>query len=388
MHIRLFDGPDRDLLLPFVYLRPVADLFMGMMTFKERWSLLTGAHMSVETVPYLQSEDEKDADFSVLASCLPDSVFVDAVLSLKPNEKLMHQGQMLAFHGSFHSQDLALKNYNPVVLSGSDFKLIKHSWDLFTHNGFAIHQDYESLTRGAITAFASETNTLLGEQNLFIGEDVDMEGIFLNTTSGPIYIDDGATIMEGSMLRGPLYVGKNTVVKMGSKIYGNTSLGPEVRVGGELSNVIFFGFSNKGHDGFLGNAVIGKWCNIGAATDASNLKNDYGDVKAWSYAKKGFVDTGLQFCGLLMGDHSQCAIHTTFNTATTIGIGCNIFGNGFPRTFIPSFSRGGAQGFVENKLDKVLKTVQLMMSRRNMNLEAAYQNQIQEVFHQTTFLRK
>jgi UDP-N-acetylglucosamine diphosphorylase/glucosamine-1-phosphate N-acetyltransferase len=165
-------------------------------------------------------------------------------------------------------------------------------------------------------------------------------------------------------------------------------LGPEVKVGGELSNVVFFGYSNKGHDGFLGNAVIGKWCNIGAATDASNLKNDYGNVRAWSYVKKSFVDTGLQFCGLLMGDHSQCAIHTTFNTATTIGIGCNIFGNGFPRTFIPSFSRGGAQGFVENKIDKVLKTVQLMMSRRNMNLEAAYQNQIQEVFHQTTPLRQ
>lgn len=388
MHIRLFDGSDRDFLLPFVYVRPVADLFMGMMTFRDRWVLLTGAEISVETQTYLQEDLVQTADFCVLASCVPDDVFVEAVMSLKPKQKLMFEGQLLAYHGALTSDEDGLDDYNTIVLSGSHFRRIKFSWDLFTHNGFALHRDFELLTKGKTTVLPSETNTLLGNGNLFIGSDVEMEGVSLNTQAGPIYIDDGATIMEGSMLRGPLYVGKNTVVKMGTKIYGDTTLGPEVKVGGELSNVVFFGFSNKGHDGFLGNAVIGKWCNIGAATDASNLKNDYGNVKAWSYPEQGFTDTGLQFCGLLMGDHSQCAIHTTFNTATTVGVGCNIFGSGFPRTFIPSFSRGGAQGFVENKLDKVQKTARLMMQRRNRELEKSYENTLADIFSQTASHRK
>lgn len=388
MHIRLFDGPDRDCLLPFVYLRPVADLMMGMMTFRERWALLTNAEISVETMDYLQEDPLHTANFCVLASCFPDATFVEAVLSLKPKEKLMYNNHLVAYNGSLTYSDAELNDYTCVELSGSECKRIKFSWDLFTHNGFALRQDYDLLNQSKTSVPISKTNTLLGNGNLFIGSDVHMEGVSLNTQTGPIYVDDGAIVMEGSMLRGPLYIGKNSVVKMGAKIYGDTTLGPEVKVGGELSNVVFFGYSNKGHDGFLGNAVIGQWCNIGAATDASNLKNDYGNVKAWSYTHKRFLDTGLQFCGLLMGDHSQCAIHTTFNTATTVGVGCNIFGSGFPRTYIPSFSRGGAQGLVENKLDKVQKTAQLMMQRRGQSVERSYKNLLEEIFIQTDSLRK
>ena len=388
MHIRLFDGFDRDCLLPFVYLRPVADLMMGMMTFRDRWSLLVNADISVETASYLQEKPMQSADFCVLASCVPDTRFVEAVLSLKPKEKLMYNDQLLAYNGSLSFHDNGLKDYKIVELVDSTFKHVKFSWDLFRHNGFALRCDYELLSQLKSSTQPSETNTLLGKGSLFIGPNVNMEGVSLNTTSGPIYIDDGATVMEGSLLRGPLYIGKNSVVKMGAKIYGDTTIGQEVKVGGELSNVVFFGFSNKGHDGFLGNAVVGQWCNIGAATDASNLKNDYSNVKAWSYSQNRFIDTGLQFCGLLMGDHSQCAIHTTFNTATTVGVGCNIFGSGFPRTYIPSFSRGGAQGLVENKIEKVQQTAQLMMQRRGQRIDESYNNLLADIFGQTAAFRK
>jgi UDP-N-acetylglucosamine diphosphorylase/glucosamine-1-phosphate N-acetyltransferase len=214
-----------------------------------------------------------------------------------------------------------------------------------------------------------------------------MEGVTLNTTDGPIFIDEGATIMEGSFLRGPLYVGKNSVIKMGTKIYANCSFGPSVKVGGEINNVVFFGNSNKGHDGFLGNAVIGEWCNIGAGTDASNLKNDYGLVRVWDYASGNFAKTDLQFCGLLMGDHSQCAIQTTFNTATVVGIGCNLFGHGFPRQFIPSFSRGGSQGFSENRLYKVIETAKAMKKRRGVDFTPADHDHLQDIFQKTASFR-
>ena len=193
--------------------------------------------------------------------------------------------------------------------------------------------------------------------------------------------------MEGSLLRGPLYVGKNSVIKMGTKVYANCSIGPNVKVGGEINNVVFFGNSNKGHDGFLGNAVIGEWCNIGAGTDASNLKNDYGLVRVWDYVSGNFAKTDLQFCGLLMGDHSQCAIQTTFNTATVVGIGCNLFGHGFPRQFIPSFSRGGAQGFSENRLDKVIETAKAMKKRRGVNFTSVDHDRLQDVFQKTASFR-
>jgi UDP-N-acetylglucosamine diphosphorylase/glucosamine-1-phosphate N-acetyltransferase len=220
-----------------------------------------------------------------------------------------------------------------------------------------------------------------------VGEDVTAFAAVFNTTSGPIIIDDGATIMEGALLRGPLYVGKNSVVKMGTKLYSGTSLGENSKVGGELNNVIFLGNSNKGHSGFLGNAVIGEWCNLGAATDASNLKNDYSEVRAWNYTQQKFISTGLQFCGPIIGDHSKTAIHTALNTASVIGVGCNIFSAGFPRTFIPSFSRGGAQGISENRLSKVLETARIVMARRGKELTASTEQILTHVFEDTKDFR-
>lgn len=387
MQIRLFDGKDREHLLPFVYLRPVADLFMGALTFRERWKHLTADSVSVETVDSLQESEESTPDRCVLAALIPTTSFVESVQALAPNQKLVCDDLVLAYHGELPSNDPALASYQSISIDQSAFTHIKHSWDIFLSNAHALAHDIPLLSKNRISNAISDTNLTIADGSIFIAPQVNMEGVTLNTTDGPIFIDEGATIMEGSLLRGPLYVGKNSVIKMGTKVYANCSFGPSVKVGGEINNVVFFGNSNKGHDGFLGNAVIGEWCNIGAGTDASNLKNDYGLVRVWDYASGNFAKTDLQFCGLLMGDHSQCAIQTTFNTATVVGIGCNLFGHGFPRQFIPSFSRGGAQGFSENRLDKVIETAKAMKKRRGVDFTCADHDRLQDIFQKTASFR-
>jgi UDP-N-acetylglucosamine diphosphorylase/glucosamine-1-phosphate N-acetyltransferase len=374
MQIRLFDGKDREHLLPFVYLRPVADVFMG-------------DSVSVETVDSLHESEESTPDRCVLAALLPTASFVESVQALTPNQKLVCDDLVLAYYGELPSNDPALASYQSISIDQSAFTHIKHSWDIFLCNAHALQHDIPLLSKDRISNVISNTNMTIDDGSIFIAPQVNMEGVTLNTTDGPIFIDEGATIMEGSFLRGPLYVGKNSVIKMGTKIYANCSFGPSVKVGGEINNVVFFGNSNKGHDGFLGNAVIGEWCNIGAGTDASNLKNDYGLVRVWDYASGNFAKTDLQFCGLLMGDHSQCAIQTTFNTATVVGIGCNLFGHGFPRQFIPSFSRGGAQGFSENRLDKVIETAKAMKKRRGVDFTPADHDHLQDIFQKTASFR-
>ena len=387
MQIRLFDGKNREHLLPFVYLRPVADVFIGALTFRDRWKHLLADSVSVETVDSLHESEESTPDRCVLAALLPTTRFVESVQALAPNQKLVCDDLVLAYHGKLPSNDPALASYQSISIDQSAFTHIKHSWDIFLCNAHALTHDIPLLSKDRISNAISDTNLTIADGSIFIGPQVNMEGVTLNTSDGPIFIDEGATIMEGSLLRGPLYVGKNSVIKMGTKVYANCSIGPSVKVGGEINNVVFFGNSNKGHDGFLGNAVIGEWCNIGAGTDASNLKNDYGLVRVWDYASGNFAKIDLQFCGLLMGDHSQCAIQTTFNTATVVGICCNLFGHGFPRQFIPSFSRGGAQGFTENRLDKVIKTAKAMKKRRGVDFTSADSDQLKYIFKKTAKFR-
>ena len=387
MHIRLFDGKDREHLLPFVYLRPVADVFMGALTFRERWKYLLANSVSVETVDALLEPEESSPDRCVLAALIPTTSFTDSVKALTPNQKLVCDDLLLAYHGELPCNDPALDSYQSISIDKSAFTYIKHSWDIFLCNTHALAHDIPLLSKNRTSNVISDTNLTIGNDSIFIASQVNIEGVTLNTTNGPIFIDEGATIMEGSLLRGPLYLGKNSVIKLGTKVYSNCSIGPSVKVGGEINNVVFFGNSNKAHDGFLGNAVIGEWCNIGAGTDSSNLKNDYGLVRVWDYASGDFAKTDLQFCGLLMGDHSQCAIQTTFNTATIVGIGCNLFGHGFPRQFIPSFSRGGAQGFTENRLDKVIKTAKAMKKRRGVDFTSADNDQLKYIFKKTARFR-
>jgi UDP-N-acetylglucosamine diphosphorylase/glucosamine-1-phosphate N-acetyltransferase len=363
----LFDGPDRSDLLPLVYTRPVADLLIGGMSLAKRWSQALQAEVVVETEAYLQIETPS-FDLAIMAGCLPNPSLLSAVKKLRDGQKLMHDGKLIAFNGARSSTDKLLAAFEAVELA-VEIQIIRYPWDLFSKNTEILIEDaaFYSETH---TNKLNETNQHHGEYPLLVGTNVTSFAATYNTQDGPIIIDDDATVMEGAVLRGPIYIGKSSIIKMGAKIYGGTSLGSHCKVGGELNNVVILGNSNKGHDGFLGNAVIGEWCNIGAATDASNLKNDYGSTRAWNYTQQKFISTELQFCGLIMGDHSKTAIQTPLNTATVVGVGCSIFSTGFPRTFIPSFSRGGSQGMTENNLNKMLETAVVVMDRRGKALDA------------------
>ena len=337
------------------------------MTLAKRWSLALHAEVVVETETYLQAATPS-FDLSVMAGCLPNPELLSAIKDLKDGQKLMCNGTMIAFSGAGASTDKVLETFETIDMA-TEISLIRYPWDLFSKNAEVLIED--------VTFFSATHNNKLNETNqhhgkypVMLGANVTSFAAVYNTQDGPIIIDDDATVMEGALLRGPIYIGKNSVIKMGAKIYGGTSLGPHCKAGGELNNVVMLGNSNKGHDGFLGNAAIGEWCNLGAATDASNLKNDYGNTRAWNYTQQKFISTGLQFCGLIMGDHSKTAIQTPINTATVVGVGCSIFSIGFPRTFIPSFSRGGSQGMTENNLNKMLNTAAVVMARRGQDMSA------------------
>ena len=365
MRICLFDGPNRSDLLPLVHTRPVADLRIGSITLAQRWSKALHAEVVVETETYLQTATPP-FDIAVMAGCLPNAALLSTIKDLKDGQKLMYHGTMIAFKGTGSSTDKAIESFE-VIAFDSEISLVRYPWDLFTKNGEILIEDVAFFSATHNNKL-NQTNQHHGEYPLLIGANVSSFAAVYNTQDGPIIIDDDATVMEGALLRGPIYIGKNSVIKMGAKIYGGTSLGPHCKAGGELNNVVMLGNSNKGHDGFLGNAVIGEWCNLGAATDASNLKSDYGNTRAWNYTQQKFISTGLQFCGLIMGDHSKTAIQTPLNTATVVGVGCNIFSIGFPRTFIPSFSRGGSQGMTENNLNKMLGTAAVVMARRGQEM--------------------
>ena len=384
MRICLFDGPNRTDLLPLVYTRPVAHLLVGGMTLASRWERLLDVSVVYETENYLQPSTPS-FDVAVLAGCLPTSALKEAVHHLKDGQKLLYKDTLIAFKGAASSEAEALDSFEEISFS-NPLTIIRYPWDLFSNNAKIICED-TSFFKDSHTNSLHTSNQQFGQHAVLVGANVTAYAAVFNTADGPIILDDGATIMEGALLRGPLYIGANAVIKMGAKVYGGTSLGKNTKVGGELNNVVFLGNSNKGHDGFLGNAVVGEWCNLGAATDASNLKNDYGEVRAWNYTQQKFIQTGLQFCGPIIGDHTKTAIHTALNTATVIGVGCNIFSTGFPRTFIPSFSRGGAQGISENRLVKVLETASVVMARRGEKLSAAAAQVLKNIFESTSNFR-
>lgn len=384
MRICLFDGPNRTDLLPLVYTRPVAHLHVGAMTLASRWELLLHTAAVFETESYLQSETPP-FDVAVLAGCLPSEDLLDAITQLNDGQKLMYDDTLIAFKGAASSTADELSSFEKVTFS-PPLTIIRYPWDLFMLNAQMIIED-ASFFFNSHTHTLDDSNMQFGQHPLLIGENVTVQAVVFNTTHGPIVIDDGATIMEGALLRGPLYIGKNAVIKMGTKIYSGTSICENSKVGGELNNVVFMANSNKGHDGFLGNAVVGEWCNLGAATDASNLKNDYTKVRAWNYTQQKFISTELQFCGPIIGDHSKTAIQTALNTATVIGVCCNVFSTGFPRTFIPSFSRGGAQGLSENRLSKVLETARIVMARRGQDLSYDAEHVLKHVFEITKDFR-
>lgn len=373
----LFDDACRDHLLPFTFTRPVSEIRVGIFTITEKWKQSLNAKPGYLTQDYLQEKfpgEKKEQNWLINGSVMPDPRLVAQVVGLQLNEAIVEHDLLVACClADFSAVNGLLDTANilkdcRITSPATPVRTVRKLTDIFSKNGEALRDDYKLITHKRRSATIFESNRVINRHDIFIEEGAIVEFAYLNASNGPIYIGKKAEIMEGAMIRGPFALGEGSVVKMGSKIYYPTTIGPFCKVGGELNNVVMFGNSNKAHDGYLGNAVIGEWCNLGADTNNSNLKNDYSPVKLWNYALQKFQDTGLQFCGLMMGDHSKCGINTMFNTGTVVGVFANIFGDGFARNFIPSFSWGGAAGFSDYKIDKALEVAELVMQRRGVTL--------------------
>ena len=368
MNYILFDGPSRNNLLPFTYTRPVADIRVGILTIREKWEKYLGGTITSVTEDYLAEKFpmvEMEENVMINASYLPNKKLVELVRTLKENEAVFKGEDVIAFFTKDSQEDIDLESYKAIEFE-TEVLTIENTWDIFAKNGDAISEDFQLLTEDEISEPIPESNNVIVPENIFIEEGATLEFATLNASKGPIYIGKDAEVMEGSIIRGPFALCEHATVKMGAKIYGPTTVGPHSKVGGEVSNSVLFGFSNKGHDGFLGNSVLGEWCNLGADTNNSNLKNNYAEVRLWDYETEGFARTGLQFCGLMMGDHSKCGINTMFNTGTVVGVSANIFGSGFPRNFVPSFSWGGSNGFTTYITKKAFEVARVVMKRRDL----------------------
>ena len=388
MNYILFDGDVRNALLPFTYTKPVADIRVGILTIREKWEKHLGLTTTTVTEEYLEVKYpmiELEANVLINSSYLPTEKLVDMVKNLSKNEAIFKDEDVIAFY-SEENQEVNFDDFKQIDYA-DELLQIKNTWDIFAKNAEAIKADFDLITDGRTSAKIPDTVNCVNKENIFVEEGAKLTFATLNAIDGPIYIGENSEIMEGVVVRGALAMCENSVLKLGAKMYGATTLGPFCKVGGEVNNSVLMGYSNKGHDGFLGNSVIGEWCNLGADTNNSNLKNNYAEVKLWSYKKGGFAKTGLQFCGLMMGDHSKCGINTMFNTGTVIGVSANIFGSGFPRNFVPSFSWGGASGFTEYKTNKVFEVAKVVMSRRNEVFDEKEQAILEHVFEETSQYR-
>ena len=390
MNYILFDGPARNALLPFTFTRPVADILVGIMTIRQKWELHLGSTTTTLTEEYLSDKYpmvELEGNVMINASFLPNAILAELVSNLEPNQAIFKKDEIIAFYTSENQEEVDFDTYE-IIVYNDDCITIENTWDIFSKNDVAIREDFELLTQDRRSQSIPKSVNVIAPENVFIEEGAKLEYVTLNASSGPIYIGRDAEIMEGSVIRGPFALCDNAQVKMASKIYGATTVGPYSRVGGEVKNVVIFAYSNKGHDGFLGDSVLGEWCNIGADSNNSNLKNNYEEVRLWSYQTEGFAKTGLQFCGLMMGDHSKCGINTMFNTGTVVGVSANIFGSGFPRNFVPSFSWGGASGFTTYLTKKAFETAKLVMARRNIVFDEKEAAILEHVFEITKKYRK
>ena len=373
-NIILFDDNEvRKHLMPFTYTRPTALLRVGITTISEKWQALLGeATYSYLTVRYLKKKfplhARRSSNLMVAGHVIPTPALAKQVLDLQEGEALMVGEELIAFNGSAHDYDS--KHYSHIVYPKRKPIVIRHLYDIFEYNGTVLNQDFDRLTAGRESQPLSATNTVIGDaKRIFIEDGAYVEGAMLNTQGGPIYIGKDVEVMEGACIRGSFAACHDAKVRIGAKVYGATTLGPHCKIGGEVENTVFIGYSNKAHEGFLGDAVIGEWCNIGGGTTASNLKNDYGEIKLWNYATKRFERTGLQFCGLFMGDHSKIGVNGMINTATVIGVGVNIHGAGFPRNFVASFQEGSsAAGFKNVPLETFYTIAERVMKRRNIPL--------------------
>ncbi|AXP79484.1 hypothetical protein CJ739_386 [Mariniflexile rhizosphaerae] len=390
MNYILFDGPSRNNLLPFTFTRPVADIRIGILTIREKWETFLDTTTTTITEDYLSDKYpmvEMDENVMINASYLPNLELVEMVKDLQENQAIFKGEDVMAFYSKNTQEEVDFETYEAIEFNDDVIK-IEYTWDIFSKNGEAIQEDFNLLTYGRRSQPIPFSNNVIAAENIFIEEGAKLEFTTLNATNGPIYIGKDAEIMEGSLVRGPLALCEGATLKMGTKIYGPTTIGPYSKVGGEVNNSVIFAYSNKGHDGFLGNSVLGEWCNLGADTNTSNLKNNYDEVRLWDYQTEGFAKTGLQFCGLMMGDHSKCGINTMFNTGTVIGVSANVFGSGFPRNFVPSFSWGGSAGFTVYLTKKAFEVAGVVMSRRHVEFTEQDKAILEHVFEETKKYRR
>jgi UDP-N-acetylglucosamine diphosphorylase/glucosamine-1-phosphate N-acetyltransferase len=390
MNYILFDGPVRNALLPFTFTRPVADIRIGILTIREKWEKYLGYTTTTITEEYLSEKYpmvEMEENILINASFLPNEVLVEMIQSLEKNQAIFKGEEVIAFFTNDTQEEVDFDTYEIIDYAEEGLR-IEHTWDIFAKNDAAIREDFELLTEGRTSQPIPKSVNVINPENIFIEKGAKLEFVTLNASTGPIYIGYNSEIMEGSVIRGPFALCEEAQVKLATKVYGATTVGPHCRIGGEVNNSVLFGYSNKGHDGFLGNSVLGEWCNIGADSNNSNLKNNYEAVRLWSYETEGFAKTGLQFCGLMMGDHSKCGINTMFNTGTVVGVSTNIFGSGFPRNFVPSFSWGGATGFTTYLTKKAFETARIAMSRRQVEFTEEDARILEHVFEETKKWRK
>ncbi len=406
MNYILFDDSTRNDLLPLTFTRPIADIRVGILTIREKWEKYLNTATSTLTEKYLSEKYpmiKSTNNILINGSVLPTPELVKAITELKPDQALVYKEYIIALNVIEKDLDEVNNLDAPIVDDVEKHEVeglheiqcdlphlkISYPWDIFNMNGQAIEEDFKLITKGRKSKVLSETNKMVAAENIFVEEGAKVEFAIINATNGPVYIGKDAEIMEGCVIRGPFALCNNATLKMSAKIYGPTTIGPHSKVGGEVNNSVILGYTNKAHDGFLGHSVLGEWCNIGADSNNSNLKNTYDDVKAWNYTQERFISTGSQFCGLIMGDHSKCGINTMFNTGTVVGVSANIVGHGFQRNFIPSFSWGNSvSGYTTFDLNKAYDVAERVYERRGMDFDKMEKSILKNIYEITFAYRK
>ncbi len=391
----LFDDDYRDSLKPFTFTRPISEIRLGILTIREKWEKALGAQASFITADYLSEKYPiviSDDNLLINGSVLPNDRLLKLIQQLDMNEALLLEGELIATRLRKAQFDLLVKSDFVDEIAGYEIKgtpiiKLENNWDIFQYNRAAIEYDFQLLTKGRASQPISSTNRILAKDNVFLEEGAYVECAIMNAQSGPIYVGRNATVMEGAILKGPVAIGENAKVKMGARIYGPTTIGPGSKAGGEIKGSVLFANSNKSHDGYLGDSVIGEWCNLGADTNTSNLKNNYSEIRIWHYPSGSFKSTGHIFLGLMMGDHSKTGINTMLNAGTVIGVSSNIFGAGYPRTFIPSFSWGGKRGFKTYLFEQAMDTARKVQSRRNIPFTSMDEHIFRQIFEETAGYR-
>ncbi|MCO6460028.1 MAG: glucose-1-phosphate thymidylyltransferase [Saprospiraceae bacterium] len=384
MKVILFDGPEWGDLLPLTFTRPVADIRIGIDTIREKWEAALHTSCEILTQPYLQQHriDESGGDYLMInAAYIPDAGLAEALIDLPVNRRLTLGDNIVAWRTDDYRLPMPEVNrLDAVVFPFSDTVIhIAFPWNIFSFNHEVLKSDFARITLNRTSKTISSTNRIIGD-DVFAEEGVVAEGAIINSTLGPVYLGRGSEIMEGAMIRGGLALCEGSSIKMGAKLYGANTFGPHCKIGGEVTNSIFQGYSNKGHDGYLGNSVIGCWCNFGADTNSSNLKNNYKKISIYNYPARDKISSGQQFLGLIMGDHSKTGINTMLNTGTVVGVFANIFGSGFPDTHIPSFTWCDSGKMEPYRFEKAIEVAQNVMARRNLELSETEKGILAHIF--------